>query len=276
LGLAGPLKVLAAVAAPDETKTRNAPLDVEAEMQAVLDAVSDVAGDPRAQVRILEVASLAAIQQALQHDAYHVLHLSAHGSAEAVELEDEDGAPVQVTAEQLMQELRHAGRPVPLIVLSSCSGGSVGSEAMAAGLVARGADRVIAMLAPVSDDYATTLARRLYSELAERSAVPVGQALARARYLAEQDRSRAAGDRLPRPEYGVAVLLAAGGDGPLVDPSLPASPLPVVTVAPGGRSVRELPMGTLIGRRAELRTTMGVLRRTPEAVRRFGPRAVYS
>src|ERR1022692_27117 len=269
-GLAGPLKVLAAVAAPDETKTRNAPLDVEAEMQAVLDAVSDVAGDPRAQVRILEVASPAAIQQALRHDAYHVLHLSAHGSAEAVELEDEDGAPVQVTAEQLMQELRHAGRPVPLIVLSSCSSGSVGSEAMAAGLVARGADRVIAMLAPVSDDYATTLARRLYSELAERSAVPVAQALARARRLAEQDRSREIGDRLPMPEYGVAMLLAAGGEGPLVDTSLPASPLPVMTVTPGGKSVRELPMGALIGRRAELRTTMGVLRHTPAAVRKFG------
>ena len=64
-GLAGPLKVLAAVAAPDETKTRNAPLDAEAEMQAVLDAVTDVAGQPDAQVRILEVASLAAIRQAL-------------------------------------------------------------------------------------------------------------------------------------------------------------------------------------------------------------------
>ena len=58
-GLPGPLKVLAAVAAPDETKTGNVPLDVEAEMQAVLDAVSGVPGSPAAQVRILEVASLA-------------------------------------------------------------------------------------------------------------------------------------------------------------------------------------------------------------------------
>ena len=46
--LPGPLKILAAVAAPDESKTRNAPLDVEAEMGAVLDAVSEVtAGDRR-------------------------------------------------------------------------------------------------------------------------------------------------------------------------------------------------------------------------------------
>ena len=84
---AGPLKVLVAVAAPDETKTENAPLDTEAEMAAVLEAVSDVAASPHAQVRILEVASLAAIRDALTQDAYHVLHLSAHGSPDTVELE---------------------------------------------------------------------------------------------------------------------------------------------------------------------------------------------
>ena len=60
---------------------------------------------------------------------------------------------------------------------------------MAAGLVGQGADRVIAMLAPVTDDYATTLARHLYHELAARPGATVGQALARARYLAEEDRS---------------------------------------------------------------------------------------
>ena len=77
---AGPLKVLVAVAAPDETKTGNAPLDTEAEMAAVLDAVSDVAASRHVQVRILEVASLPAIRAALTQDSYHVLHLSAHGS----------------------------------------------------------------------------------------------------------------------------------------------------------------------------------------------------
>ena len=42
VGLAGPLKILAAVAAPEETRTPSAPLDVEAEMQALLDAVTDL------------------------------------------------------------------------------------------------------------------------------------------------------------------------------------------------------------------------------------------
>jgi tetratricopeptide (TPR) repeat protein len=267
---AGPLKVLAAVAAPDETKTDSAPLDVEAEMAAVLDAVTGVTGDAHAQVRILEVASLAAIRGALTEDAYHVLHLSAHGSPQMVELENEDGAPVAVSPQDLMAALQLAGRPVPLIMLASCSGGAAGSQAIAAALAAQGADRVIAMLAPVTDTYATTLGRHFYKELAAHPALTVGLALARARYLAEDDRSRASQDRLPAPEYGVATLLASGGDGPLTDPAAPQVSLAVMTSAPGGRGVRELPMGTLIGRRPELRAAMGVLRRTPEVVERFG------
>jgi tetratricopeptide (TPR) repeat protein len=141
---------------------------------------------------------------------------------------------------------------------------------MAANLVGRGVDRVIAMLAPVTDGYATELARRLYQELAARPDLPVGQALANARILAEEDRSAAAGKRLPLPEYGVATLLTAGGDGPLVDPVVPEVPLVAATVPAGGRSVRELPVGALIGRRKQLRDVMGVLRRTPAAEREFG------
>jgi hypothetical protein len=267
--MAGPLKVLAAVAAPDETKTDNAPLDAEAEMQAVLDAVTGV-DQPHAQVRVLEVASLAAIRQALADDAYHVLHLSAHGSAEAVELEDEDGNPVEVTPQALMQALRHARRPVPLLVLSSCSGGEAGSVSMAAGLLGQGAERVIAMLAPVTDTYATTLARHFYRELSASPDLTAGDALARARYLAEEVRQRATENSPPAPEYGVATLLAAGGDGPLVDPAVPGEPLSVVTTPPGGTGVRELPMEALIGRRLQLRTAMAVLRWTHQAVTRFG------
>ena len=141
---------------------------------------------------------------------------------------------------------------------------------MAAGLIERGADRVIAMLAPATGPYATTLARYFYRELSARPSLTVGQALARARYLAEEDRSASAGDRLRAPEFGLMILLAGGGDGSLVNMELPLRPLKVRTLPPGGRGVRELPVGALIGRRTELRTTMAVLRRTPDAVRRFG------
>jgi tetratricopeptide (TPR) repeat protein len=267
---AGPLKILAAVAAPDETKTPNAPLDVEAEMAAVLDATSGVTAGAHTQVRVLEVASLGAIRAAMATDAYHVLHLSAHGSPTAVELEDEDGAPVTVTSEALMNALKSSGNPVPLIVMSACSGGATGSAAMAAGLVARGADRVIAMLAPVTDDYATMLAGHFYRALSVHPSLAVGQALARARYQAEAERSALAKDRLPRPEYGVATLLATTGDAPLVDPDAKPEPLTVATSPPVAKGVRELPLDSLIGRRAQLRQVMGVLRRTRHAVERHG------
>jgi hypothetical protein len=126
------------------------------------------------------------------------------------------------------------------------------------------------MLAPVTDDYATALARHLYQELSLHPAVPVGLALARARSETEAERSARSGDRSPRPEYGLATLFASVADTPLVDPALPARPLRLRTTPPTGRGVRELPLGSLIGRRAQLRDVMGVVRRTERAVDRFG------
>ena len=108
---------------------------------------------------------------------------------------------------------------------------------MAAGLIERGADRVIAMLAPVTDGYATALARHLYQELAARPNRAVGQALARARVLAEEERARQDRDQVPLPEYGVTTLLTARGDGPLVDAhGTAALPLSAGDAA-GGRRV---------------------------------------
>ena len=108
------------------------------------------------------------------------------------------------------------------------------------------------------------------SELAGRPDLTVGQALGQARYACEEQRPRAARDRPPLPEYGVATLLAAGADGPLIDPAAVAVPLRVVTARPGGAMVRDLPMGALIGRRAQIRDATAILRRTERAVERFG------
>lgn len=270
----GPVKILAAVAAPDESLTENKPLDTEAEMQAVLDAVTDVAGDPRAQVQILEVASVQQIVAALRADAYHVLHLSAHGSRDSLELEDEDGRPVSVGTTDLIEALRDAGRPVPLIVLSSCSGGASGAEALGAGLVRRGAGRVLAMQARVTDRYATALAGSFYRELVEDPAQPVRQALTRARRDAEHRLSATRRDsEAPLPEYGVPTLLTGHADAALLDPAAPPQPLTRATAVPARTSVRELAVGALIGRRAQLRAATAVLRRTPAARDRWGAAA---
>ncbi len=262
--LPGPLKILAAVAAPEETATKNVPLDVEAEMQALLDAVTDLDVDGQAQVRILEVASLAEIGAALAVDQYHVLHLSAHGSPTGVELEDEDGNPESATADQLIAALRAAQHPLPLVVLASCAGAAAGADGLAATLIRHGADRVVAMQATVTDDFATELAHVLYRTLAQHADATVSAALAVARRTVEEQRLAAArrGGPPARPECAVPTLLAAGTDPPLRDPHLPAVTLRKPTQAPSRVGVRELPIGDLIGRRTSLRTTIAALRGT--------------
>jgi tetratricopeptide (TPR) repeat protein len=120
--LAGPLKILVAVGAPDEGQTPNAVLDLERELQNILDAV-ERSQQQNFEVRILEVGHPTEIGNAIKADAYHVLHLSCHGGPGVLELEDEDGRAVPVTPTQLLAPIRQAGRPLPLVLLNACHTG---------------------------------------------------------------------------------------------------------------------------------------------------------
>ena len=131
-----------------------------------------------------------------------------------------------------MRALRLAGRVVPLIVLSSCSGGAAGSQALAAGLAGRGADRVIAMLAPVTDSYATALAGQLYRQLAAHPELTAGRALARARVLAEDTRPREK-DRVPVRSSGWSRWWRRAGTGRWPTRHCRRTPLAVATTPPG-------------------------------------------
>jgi hypothetical protein len=114
----GPLKVLVAVGALDEGLTANVPLDIEAEMGSILTAVGPAVADERAQVRVLEVANADTLREALVEDAYHVVHLSGHGSAASIEIEDEDGGAVGTSARKVADAFRASGAAVPLVFLS--------------------------------------------------------------------------------------------------------------------------------------------------------------
>ena len=271
VSFAGPLKVLAAVAAPDETKTLNQPLDVEAEMQALLDATSAVADS--GQLVILEVASPESIQGAIGDDQFHILHLSAHGSAHQLVLEDEDGRPHLVTARDLVDALRSERTTVPLIVLSACSHPSPEGVGLPGALLAGGADRVLAMQASVSDTYATLMLSELYRRLSAHPTASVASALASARQSTEKTLARRAargGAAQALPEWGVATLWCATEDAPLVDAQVPARPLQHPPTFPRGGQVRELSLGELIGRRDVMRDALGVLRRRDDSLARFG------
>ncbi|HYI07924.1 MAG TPA: tetratricopeptide repeat protein [Thermoanaerobaculia bacterium] len=265
--LAGPIKVLAAVGAPDEGNTRSAVLDYEQEFQNILDAVEEAQRHENVQVRILEVCHPDVIAQAIERDPYHVLHLSCHGGPGVLELEDEDGRAVPVTASQLVDALRRAGRPLPLVFLSACHGGVEKEQtaSFAESLLRAGVPAVLAMQTAVTDHYATRLARTFYEHLARREPPFAGRALAEARKELEHERmQRVQHGGAPlheiQPEYATAALYVAGQEAPLADFALDKVPLRERPVYEVSGPVPQLRIDDLIGRRKELRETLRTLR----------------
>lgn len=168
--LAGPVKILVAVGAPDEEHTSAAVLDQERELQNILDAVAPAQRHENIEVRILEVGHPEVVGAAIESDAYHVLHISCHGLPGALELEDEEGRAVRTTAQQLLDPIRRTGRPLPMVLLNSCHGGVQAEQtaSFAEALLRGGVPCVLAMQTSVSDHYATQLARSFYEHLAKR------------------------------------------------------------------------------------------------------------
>ncbi|MBI3270467.1 MAG: CHAT domain-containing protein [Planctomycetes bacterium] len=275
----GPLRILVAVAAPDEGQTPNVALDLEAELQTLIDAVGKARSLGNAVVEVLQVAQPKEIEKALREREYHVLHVSGHGAAGRIEMENEDGGSVQVTPEEMVNAFRGAGRMPALVVLSAChSGTGKGDTAgFAQGLVERGVPRVVAMQSRVSDWYATQLAGTFYELLSTIEAPLASVALARARQQLEAERTRLAvtGDRTARsqPEYATAALFCAGAEAPILDRSLPQTATPSVEAVRGLGPVPVLALGDLIGRRREVRRILRVLREDPKAVAEQGKKA---
>ena len=270
--LAGPLKLLVAVGAPDEGLSRSAVLDQERELQSILDAVEPQNQLENFQVRILEVGHPDAIAQAFARDAYHVLHLPCHGGPGLLELEDEDGRPVPISPAELLAPLRPLGRPLPLVLLNACHGGvaalapGLAADAPAAAsfalaLLQAGVPAVLAMQTAVSDAYATALARAFYGHLAQGEHLRPSRALALARQQLEAERQRAlrAGAN-PAPEYATATLYIAGDEAPLADFGADRRPLQVRPVHAVAGPVPQLQQDELIGRRPEQRCALRALR----------------
>ena len=277
---AHPLKILVAVGAPDEGRSPNPVLDLEAELQNILNAVAPRAEQGAAQVRFLEVGHPDQIRRALGIDAYHVLHLSGHGSADGIELEDEDGFPVPVDAGQLAQALRAAGRNVPLIFLSSCHGGAAsasGAGGLAFELVRAGVPHVVAMQAEVTDGYAAELAKHFYERLAQPDQPDPARALATARTVLEAERRKTSRSGTAAPEtvseFATATLYCAQPGVPLIDHSVARQDLAAPPVHQIGSDMWQLDIGNLIGRRIELRRALRVLRRHEKPQPQLGARA---
>jgi CHAT domain-containing protein len=210
--LAGPLKVLIAVGQPDEGKTEAVLLDYERELQYILDAVEHAQRNANVEIRILEVGHPKVIAEAADRDDYHVLHVSGHGGVGVLEMEDEDGNPVLVTAADLIGALKRPGRPLPLVFLNACHGGVEREQtaSFSLSLLQAGVPCVLAMQTSVSDYYATLLARAFYDHLARRETRLASKALADARKECEEARLQAVQRGAPlhetQPEYATAAL----------------------------------------------------------------------
>lgn len=277
--LPGPLRILVTVGAPDEGATGNAVLDYERELQTILDAIDHARQYGNAEVKILEVGHPDQIRRALLERSYHVLHISGHGRAGIIELEDEDGRAVTVTPQELAAAVRAGARRPPLIFLASCLSGAADSDTtgFAQGLLAQGMPLVLAMQSSVSDWYATRLAGAFYEHLSRMETPLAGLALAHARREVEQERraALARGDRHPGlvAEYATPALFAASEERALVDYALPKEE---PTLAPELPAVGQMPMlrmDDLIGRRPALRRVAGVLRDDPRVTKETGPHA---
>ncbi|MFH9087724.1 tetratricopeptide repeat protein [Streptomyces sp. NPDC017673] len=162
----GPLRILAAVAAPDNSMAEL--LDYERELGRILDAV-EPGHRTGLRVRILEWGSAAAIRSALAEEACQVLHISCHARPGALLLETRSGQEDVVDAARFVQEVLPSHGNVRLIVLAGCSTAVEGHSqlpGLARSLLDNGVPAVLAMTNAVSDDYATELGARLYRGLA--------------------------------------------------------------------------------------------------------------
>ena len=288
----GPLRILAVIASPDTDGGEL--LDYEAELAAIIDAVDPVRRGLGAYVQLLNWGSLAAIRAALLAQRYHVLHLSCHAAPGVLLLEDAAGRADRVGAARFATDGLPPDRGVPLVVLAGCStaladpgnvkqamepntavssdgipDGSAAtaqtSEALkglARELLERGVPAVVAMTAPVTDRYATLFGAEMYRELAGREDPVVLAAVSDARRTLEA-RRRALPEGDPWAgitEWATPVLMQAGptvalfrrADG-IEQLAVPAAP-----VFSSEMVVRRV--GEFVGRRAELRQLLRVLR----------------
>jgi CHAT domain len=222
-------------------------LDGERELSRILSALPHHG----AQVRVLEVAGLPQIGQALSEDQYHVLHLSGHGTAGGIELEDEDGSPHVATVADLTRVILGSDRPLPLVFLSCCDpvGGDEVTERLGIGLIERGISQVVGMQSNVTDQYATELATRFYRDLATVPDAERMRVLAKARRELELRRRRDPSQRRSQPEYAAATIfchgvaqpvIALGAPQPLRRPTTqpPSGPVPQLRRRRPGRAAR--------------------------------------
>ncbi|WP_147680290.1 tetratricopeptide repeat protein [Actinomyces ruminicola] len=252
----GPLRIVVAIASPIEGG--GGALDYQAELRAITTAVRE-ARSTNARVRIVQFATTGEIRRALEQENPHVLHISGHGAAGLLVLEDEHGAARRISAKELIEEAIPAGGMPPLICLAACeSNASAGNEAtsFADELVAAGAPNVIGTEDAVSDHYATLVFSKVYAELAAaRNPDPV-YALAQARrevrrLCAESSNPRQQTEQVLAGWSMVTVQASGCGQAITAPPEKETQSSAPMTSVRAMNSLPSLGTGFFVGRRRE-------------------------
>jgi tetratricopeptide (TPR) repeat protein len=179
--LPGPLRVLVAIAAPNDYET--AVLDYESELLN-LDAAISAARGTTAQLTTVNFATTDALRTVLEETPAHVLHITGHGTPGAVVLEDDAGRSRLVSAEELVAEAFPEGRMPPVLSLAACFTGAVtadGGMSFADKLIELGVSAVVATETSVTDIYAADFFAALYRILAHSATPDLVRAVAEAR-----------------------------------------------------------------------------------------------
>jgi WD40 repeat protein len=222
-----PLRMLVLIANP----TDYAALDVEQEFANLHRAVDSLVGAGRLVVDRLPDGTLAALQQQLRREEYHVFHYVGHGGYDAtggdgvLVLEGPEGRGQHVGAQDLATLLCDY-RTLRLVVLNSCEGARGGLDDPYGGtaqtLIQQGIPAVVAMQFEITDTAAIDFSHTFYSALSD--GYPVEAATAEARKTVKNS---------PNPvEWATPVLYLRAPDGHLFNFTDPA-PDPSVTPAAG-------------------------------------------
>ena len=252
----GPLRIVVAIAAPLDGEPK---LDYESELRNIVASVREAKAGG-AEVRIVTFATTAEINKALGAGDVHVLHISCHGSAGQLILEDENGGARPVDARTLIEEAIPPGKMPPVICLSACDTNVTDRPnnlpAVADELVSSGAPAVIGTETSVSDRYATLVFARVYAELAKTAEPDPATALAAARRevlraCESSERSRDRGEQVLS-GWSVVTIQAASSRETLFDPEAvrsgqraPSKSIPMLGKIPA------LKVGSFVGRRRE-------------------------
>ncbi len=172
LAVDGPLRILGVAAAPRGLAVPGA----GQEREHLERAVAGLAVQGLATLAWAPEATWAGLHEMLLAGPWHVLHFIGHGDFDPARdegllaLEREDGWPDLMEASRLASLLRQA-RPMPrLVMLNSCSGGTVSAQDLfsgtAAALARSGVGAVAAMQYAISDQAAVAFARGFYAALA--------------------------------------------------------------------------------------------------------------